>query len=289
MTVDKRRCIIVSGLSGAGKSVVLNTLEDLDYYCIDNLPVTLLRQFGAGIEDRPADIYSRVAVGIDARSPEDDLSALPDIIAELRGAGTLAELVFMEADTEVLTKRFSETRRKHPLTRDKVSLAEAINRERSVLGGLAETADLRIDTSRTSVHELRELVRNRIAERQAGGLAIQLLSFGYKHGTPRDADFVFDVRCLPNPHWQKELRRYSGLDRPVIEYLEEQQAALDMLADLRRFLNRWIPEFEKENRSYLSIAVGCTGGHHRSVYMVEQLAAGLREGGCQILVRHRDL
>ena len=258
------RCIIVSGLSGAGKSVVLNTLEDLNFYCIDNLPISLLDQFARQLNDahtRPAPL---VAIGIDARNPEDHLRTLPAGLDELRRLGILTELVFVEANSEILTSRFSETRRKHPLSSSSRSLSDAIEKERRLLSALAEIADLRIDTSRTAVHELRDLVRSRIAERPVAELSLQFVSFGYKHGTPHDADFVFDVRCLPNPHWIKELRKYSGRDAPVIEFLQAQPGVAGMEADLCRFLETWVPRFESENRSYLCVAIGCTGGHHRS-------------------------
>ena len=283
-----KRCIIVTGLSGAGKSVVLNTLEDLDFYCIDNLPIRLLDQFAVQLNEgaRPAPL---VAIGIDARSPEEDLHALPDGIDALRRQGVLTELVFVEADNEVLTSRFSETRRKHPLSSNRRALSDAIEKERELMNALAEIADLRIDTSRTAVHDLREFVRSRIARRAVASLSLQFESFGYKHGTPRDADFVFDVRCLPNPHWVRELRKHSGRDAPVIEFLEAQPGVAEMEADLCAFLETWVPRFEAENRSYLCVAVGCTGGHHRSVYLVERLAAHFRARGRDILVKHRDL
>jgi UPF0042 nucleotide-binding protein len=281
--------VIVSGLSGAGKSVVLNTLEDLEFYCIDNLPVGLLARLGDEAKAGAGGLPPRVAAGVDARSPEPALRALPQTLAALREDGVLTEVVFLEANEDVLTKRFSETRRRHPLSSAKVPLPDAIRRERLLMGAVSEIADLHIDTSFTAVHELRDLVRDRIARRESGAISIQFISFGYKHGTPRDADFVFDVRCLPNPHWRKELRKFSGRERPVVDFLLGEDVVRRMLSDLKKFLDAWIPRFEAENRSYMCIAVGCTGGHHRSVFLVEQLATHLRRGGRQIIVRHRDL
>ncbi|MBI2970593.1 MAG: RNase adapter RapZ, partial [Gammaproteobacteria bacterium] len=217
------------------------------------------------------------------------LSSLPQNLERLRHEGVPAEVVFMEANDEVLTKRFSETRRRHPLSSDSVALPDAIVKERVLLSALSDMADLRIDTSFTAVHELRDLVHKRIAMRAAGSLSMQFVSFGYKHGTPRDADFVFDVRCLPNPHWDKELRKHSGKDPEVVDFLMSQPGAVKMADDLKAFLDEWVPRFEAENRSYLCIAVGCTGGHHRSVFIVEQLARHFQAQGRQILVKHRDL
>jgi UPF0042 nucleotide-binding protein len=284
-----RRFLIVSGLSGAGKSVVLNTLEDLEFYCIDNLPVNLLERLGDEARSGAGGLPRNVAAGVDARSPEAALRALPETLETMRAEGVLTEVVFVEANDDVLTKRFSETRRRHPLSSARVALPDAIRTERRLMGPVSELADLRIDTSFTAVHELRDLVRERVARRASAEISIQLISFGYKHGTPRDADFVFDVRCLPNPHWDRELRKFSGREQPVVDFLLAQDLVRRMLEDLKRFLDRWIPRFEAENRSYMCIAIGCTGGHHRSVFLIEQLAAHLRRGGRQIIVKHRDL
>ena len=284
----ERRLVVVSGSSGAGKSVVLNALEDLDYYCIDNLPITLLSEIPRHI-DSDNSTMEKIAAGIDARSMLNGIDSLEACIDGLRDAGIETEIVFLDADDEVLTKRFSETRRKHPLTSESLSLADAIKAERKLLGKLSEIAALHVDTSYTTVHELRETVRRRIARENLRSLSIQLLSFGFKHGTPRDADFIFDVRCLPNPHWDKNLRPLSGLDQAVIDYLDKQDAVTSMIKDIADFLGRWIPLFSAENRSYLTIAVGCTGGHHRSVYIIEKLAGLLDNNNDQFLIGHRDL
>lgn len=289
MPARTRRVIIISGLSGAGKTVALNTLEDLDYYCIDNLPASLVGYIVERLEQGNPLFANRIALGIDARNPEQELNGLPDAIRGLREHGINTELVFIEATEDVLTERFSETRRKHPLSSPTVSLTDAIKKERVLMGTLSEYADLRIDTSRMQLHELRELVRERIAQRPIHALSLQFMSFGYKHGVPRDADFVFDARCLPNPHWDHDLRHRSGRDAAVIKFLDDQPMAREMLDHIRSFLEYWVPHFEADNRSYLSVAVGCTGGQHRSVYLVERLAESFRDKGKQVLIRHRDV
>lgn len=289
MVEKERRLIIVSGLSGAGKTVVLNTLEDLSYYTIDNLPTSLLNILIKQFSEEDNKLAKQIAIGIDARNNLDDLSFLPKTVMSLIEQHISTELIFIEANDDVLTKRFSETRRKHPLSSDAVSLSDAIKQERHAISALSETADLRIDTSHMQLHELREIVRERIARREIATLSLQIMSFGYKNGIPKDSDFVFDLRCLPNPYWKKNLRQYTGKDQPIIDFLSKQNIVEQMLKDLRVFLDRWIPEFEADNRSYLSIAFGCTGGHHRSVFMAEQLATEFKESGKQVILRHRDI
>lgn len=284
-----RRLIIVSGLSGAGKSLVLNTLEDQGYYCIDNLPVSLFNQMAGLLIDPGSGFPFKVGVGIDARSPAAELGSLPESIERLRNQGVSIEMVFMDANKEVLTMRFSETRRKHPLSRDNISLPDAIDKETEILSVLSDIADLKIDTSFTTVHGLRQLICERMVERPEHIISMQFVSFGYKHGVPHDADFLFDVRCLPNPHWEKHLRPLTGRDREVIEFLRQHDSVNRMYDDIRRFLEEWIPCFEQENRSYLCIGIGCTGGHHRSVYLVEQLSEYFKGKGLHVVVRHRDL
>ena len=289
MSEQERRLIVVSGLSGAGKSVVLHTLEDLDFYSIDNLPVSLLEPLIQSFDNPPQDFPRQFAVGMDARNPQTGLSALIKRLAALRLAGISTEIIFMEADSAVLTKRFSETRRKHTLSAKDTPLSDAISKERALLAVLSDAADLHIDTSYTAVHELRRLVFERIAKRTRHSLSLQLLSFGYKHGTPKDADFIFDVRCLPNPHWEKGLRKYSGKDRPVIEFLQQSSQVQEMQDNIRDFLQRWLPHFAEDNRSYLTVAIGCTGGCHRSVFMAEQLAGHFQGRQISLTIRHRDL
>ncbi|PWG65210.1 RNase adapter RapZ [Sediminicurvatus halobius] len=284
--MQERRLVIISGLSGSGKSVALATLEDAGFYCIDNLPVALLEAFGAHIT---ADGQSgRYAVGIDARNRPEDLARFPEILATLEDHGIACEIVFLDAAHDTLLKRFSETRRRHPLSGPEVPLGEAITGERELLMPLLERADLTLDTTHTTVHQLRDIVRDRLA-RAPHSLSLLLESFGYKHGTPPDADFVFDARCLPNPHWQPDLRPLTGRDPAVAEYLGASELVGDYLEHVGAFLSHWLPAFRRENRSYLTIAIGCTGGQHRSVYLAEHLARRFREEGVAVTVRHREL
>ena len=282
------KLVIVSGLSGSGKSIVLHSLEDLGFYCIDNLPLSLLPSFAAQISSSPRRNYEHAAVGIDARNLTDDFDSFSDVLAEIRSHGLECEIIFLQADDATLIKRFSETRRKHPLTRSGTSLAEAIGRERKLLSSLAVNADWCIDTSRTNVHQLRDLVRERMLK-ESRSLTLTFMSFGFKHGIPVDADFVFDVRCLPNPHWVPQLRAQTGLDREVREFLEQQALVGEMFADLSAFIERWMPRFEADNRSYMTIAIGCTGGQHRSVYLSSRLAEHFADSELEVLVRHREL
>jgi UPF0042 nucleotide-binding protein len=281
--------VVVTGLSGSGKSVALNTLEDLGFYCIDNLPSFLLESLADALIGKHAPRFQETAVGIDARNPAEDLRGVPPVVRRLREAGIAAEVVFLEADDDVLVQRFSETRRRHPLTNAETGLGQAIRREREMLEPFLSSADLRIDTTRTNLHDLRDLMRRRVAERPRGEMSILFESFGFKRGAPRDADLVFDARCLPNPHWQPHLRPLTGRDAEVAGFLERDPRVPDLLEDITRFLERWIPCFRDEGRSYLTVAVGCTGGQHRSVYLVERLAAHFRAREPRVLLIHREL
>lgn len=283
------RLVIVSGLSGSGKSVALHTLEDLDYYCIDNLPIGLLEPFAQQLLDNPSPGQENAAVGIDARNQSHELQHFPEIVRRLRDRGIRCEIIYLQADDETLLKRFSETRRKHPLSRADVPLADAIRQERSLLEPISANASLHIDTTRTNIHQLRDLVQERVAGKTDGALSLLFKSFGFKHGVPEDADFVFDVRCLPNPHWEAHLRPQTGLDREVAEYLDAQPMVDGMFDAIRTFLDTWIPCFESENRSYLTVALGCTGGQHRSVYLARRLGEHFRQRYPSVLVRHREL
>lgn len=283
------RIIIVSGLSGSGKSIALQTLEDLDYYCVDNLPLELLKPFVREILARENGLQRTTAVGIDARNFRDELVRFPEFIAELRQSGLAVEILFLQATDEILLKRYSETRRKHPLSLEGVPLLEAIRRERRLLEPIAAHADLIIDTSHTNIHELRQLLRNRLHDTPLGSVSILFQSFGFKHGIPADADFVFDVRCLPNPHWEPLLRPLTGLDAKVIGFLVDQPDVVQMIEDLRQFLETWIPRFEIGSRSYLTVAIGCTGGRHRSVYIAEVLARHFAQKRRNVMTRHREL
>ncbi|HLQ86839.1 MAG TPA: RNase adapter RapZ [Salinisphaeraceae bacterium] len=282
------RLIVVSGLAGAGKTVVLNMLEDLGYYCIDNLPMELLRDASVATLNRQGLDFDRLAVGIDARARAAEIEAFGQRIDSLRANGIDTRVIYLHASDEVILRRYSETRRKHPLTNRQTTLADAIAMDRRLMKPVAKHADTSIDTSATNIHQLRDLIRNSINAR-AGELSILLQSFGFKHGVPQAVDFVFDVRCLPNPHWVPELRPYTGRQQPVIEYLEKQPQTGEMLADIDGFLARWLPEFKRENRAYIMIAIGCTGGRHRSVYLVEQLAERLRKTHPHVLVRHNEI
>ncbi len=286
---EDMRLIIISGLSGSGKSVALHALEDLGYYCIDNMPAALLQpllQEVSRIDERSP---VRVAVGVDARNRQQDLESLPALIDELRRGGVQTDLLFLQASDDILLKRYSETRRRHPLDRDGMELRAAIEEERELLGQVINAADLVIDTSRTSAYELADAIRQRVAPRERNMLSILIQSFGYKHGIPADADFVFDLRCLPNPYWQHELRALTGHDEPVGRFLDAQPAFVRMFDDILAFLLRWIPEYVGFDRAYLTIAIGCTGGQHRSVYMAEKLANALKDHHEPVLTRHNEI
>jgi UPF0042 nucleotide-binding protein len=289
MATSPRRLIVVTGLSGAGKTVVLNALEDMDFFCIDNLPIGLLMEFLRQGQDPNQSLYQKMAIGIDARNPQDILWKFPELLKQMSSCEMSTELVFVEAAEDALIKRFSETRRKHPLSKDGLSLRDAIREERQLLGPLLDQADIRIDTTHSHVHQLRDLVRERVAKRAVSTLSLQLISFGYKNGVPHDADFVFDSRCLPNPYWEPSLRDHTGHDPSVIDFLEGSPLVREMVRHISGFLDAWVPRFEADNRSYLTVAVGCTGGHHRSVYLVEQLRAHFAAQGKGILVTHRDI
>ncbi len=286
---DTRRFLIVSGLSGAGKSIALHTLEDAGFYCVDNLPVGILPDFARFIAEQNQAHFDKVAVGIDARNQPDALASLPAVLDTLGGDTARVELIFVDASDETLLRRFSETRRKHPLSSEQRPLADAIALERSLLDPLATRADIRIDTTRTNIHEFRAVIRELITKRPAGGLALQFQSFGFKNGVPSDADFVFDVRCLPNPYWDVQLRDLSGRDRPVRDYLDGATMAQRLADDIGRFLETWVEQFEEVNRTYLTIAFGCTGGRHRSVYMAERMARDFAARGKRAVISHRDL
>ncbi|HLA74466.1 MAG TPA: RNase adapter RapZ [Gammaproteobacteria bacterium] len=283
------KLIIISGLSGSGKSTALQALEDLSYYCIDNLPVGLLPAFATQMINASQQLYKNAAVCIDARNLTDDLQRFPQVLDELRGSGVHCEVFFLAADDKALLKRFSETRRKHPLTRSDLPLAEAIAHERRLLEPVAAKSDVHLDTSNLNVHQLREMVRKRVEATATTGMTLLFQSFGYKKGIPADADFVFDVRCLPNPHWELELRALNGQDAAVASYLEGLAPVRQMFADIKTFLETWIPFFEADNRSYMTIALGCTGGQHRSVYLAKLLADYFRQKRDNVLVRHREL
>jgi UPF0042 nucleotide-binding protein len=286
---QRRRLIIVSGLSGAGKTVVLHALEDHGFYCVDNLPLAFLARFIIALEFEQTVASDQIAVGIDARNQSGDIAELPSLLATSNDYSIDIELVFVTASDETLIKRFSETRRRHPLTGARTTLPQAIVAERVLLEPLLERADLVVDTSSMHLHQLRAMVRERVVGREVGSLSLQVMSFGFKHGVPPDADFVFDVRCLPNPHWDATLRDLPGTSAPVAEFLEASERVPDMVEDITRFCADWIGDFDQSDRAYLTVAIGCTGGRHRSVYVAERVAARFSAQARAVILSHRDL
>lgn len=283
------RVIIVSGLSGSGKTIALQTLEDLDYYCVDNLPFKLIRPLAREMLSAGAALPPTVAVGIDARNFLDALERFPDILTELRVDGLSVEVLFLQAADEILLKRYGETRRRHPLSVEGAPLQDAIREERRLLEPIVAHADLIVDTSEINIYQLRELIRARVHDTPREAMSLLFESFGFKNGVPADADFVFDVRCLPNPHWEPQLRALTGLDPPVIDFLERHPEVAAMVAELRGFLENWLPRFEASDRSYLTVAIGCTGGQHRSVFIAAALARYFAALRSHVMLRHREL
>jgi len=279
---------IVSGLSGSGKTIALQALEDLGFYCIDNLPAALLPNLAEQMQPATAGALQKAAVGIDARNRA-FLADMPKNLERLRTLGIAYRIIYLEAEEPILVRRFQQTRRPHPMLDEKTSLPEAIHLEKQLLEPLSFAAALRVDTTHTTPHELRAHIRDFARGEETTGLTLLIESFGYKHGTPLDADFVFDVRCLPNPYWQEELRRHTGLDEPVVRFLEQYDEVNALYDDIREFLERWLPRFEREDRSYLTVALGCTGGQHRSVYLANRLSRELESQGMKIQLRHREL
>ncbi|HED32606.1 MAG TPA: RNase adapter RapZ [Gammaproteobacteria bacterium] len=283
------KLIIISGLSGSGKTVALHTLEDEGFYCVDNLPLGLLTDFTKQVTNRQVQIYDQIAVGIDARSGASDLKQFSQIIQNIKSAAIDLEVIYFQADINELIKRFSDTRRRHPLTRKGIPLAEAIDIERNLLSPIAQQADLSLDTTHTNVHQLRNLIKSRVIARPSQELAILIQSFGFKYSLPSDSDFVFDVRCLPNPHWEPLLRPLTGQDIEVQSFLKDQQDVIDMISQIKDMMTFWIPRFAEQNRYYLTISIGCTGGQHRSVYIAEQLNKHFCSLLSGVSLRHREL
>ncbi|WP_225771866.1 RNase adapter RapZ [Pseudomonas sp. Marseille-Q5115] len=283
------RLIIVSGRSGSGKSTALDVLEDNGFYCIDNLPAGLLPELAERAIIHTELAQPLVAVSIDARNLPSHLSRFPELLEEVREKHIQCDVLFLDADEETLLKRFSETRRRHPLTSANRSLAEAIRVESDLLGPISDLADLKINTTHLNLYQLRDTLKVRLLNKPDVGTAFLLESFGFKRGMPVDADLVFDVRCLPNPYWKPELREHSGLEQPVIDYLATQPDVEEMFQDISAYLLKWLPRFAASNRAYVTVAIGCTGGHHRSVYLTERLGALLQRTLKNVQVRHRDL
>ena len=284
------RLVIVSGLSGSGKSVAINTLEDDDFYCIDNLPLSMLLTCIENLASTSNNFYEKIAIGVDARNVSQEIDTFPNIINQLRNKNIKGELIYLEADEETLIQRYSETRRKHPLTKDGLPLVEAIKMEKQILSEVVLLADLRVDTTATNVRQLRSIITEQVCKKTSVKLTILLQSFGYKLGVPNDSNYVFDVRCLPNPYWEQKLRKLSGHDPEVVEFLQSHDEVTQMLDSISNFIEMWLPQFVNENRSYLSISIGCTGGQHRSVYIAESLADRFKKfKDKQVSVRHRDI
>jgi UPF0042 nucleotide-binding protein len=280
------KLIIISGRSGSGKSTALRALEDAGFSCIDNFPVELLSSLVSNTLADSTRSEVSYAVCVDARSR--NLDTFPEFYASIDPALVDCEVIFLDALTGTLVKRFSETRRRHPLTDDSTDLLQAIESEKGLLANISNLADLVLDTTLMRGSELVEVVRKQIAVERNPGISVLFRSFGYKFGVPVDADLVFDIRCLPNPYWIEELRPLSGLEQPVIDYLASQQQVREMQDDITGFLERWVPRFEADNRAYMTVAVGCTGGRHRSVYLAERLREHFAGRFGSVLVRHRE-
>ena len=279
-----KKLVILSGRSGSGKTIALHALEDQEFYCIDNLPLSMM----VDLVDKLSQHHDQLAVSIDARAVPDDLADFDSVYQQLKQSSYDTEVIFLDADDATLLKRFSETRRRHPLTQSGLSLREAISKETALLESIRLAADLNIDSSILNVHQLRDMISSRV-NNQESSLDLMFISFGFKHGIPSDADFVFDARCLPNPYWDESLRAMSGKDKPVQEYLADNGRVQEFFWQIKVFLHTWLPRFETDNRSYLTVAIGCTGGQHRSVYMAESLAEHFRAEHAKVTVRHREL
>lgn len=280
------RFLVISGRSGSGKSSALHLLEDEGFTCIDNIPVTLLPSLITYIKKEQ---QRKFAIGIDARNIDGNLSQISGMLRDSGIPEADIQVLYLDTQTEVLLKRFSETRRKHPLSDAKTGLSEALDKERDILVPMVDIADIIIDTSSLNLHQLRSTIRRLVVGTETQSMAIMVVSFGFKYGAPTDADFVFDVRSLPNPHWEPSLRLKTGLEKEVKAYLSEQARVASMIDDIATFLEKWIPSFQQNNRSYLTIAIGCTGGMHRSVYISECLCERLKKPFINVQVRHRQL
>lgn len=284
------RLTIVTGLSGSGKSVALHTLEDEGFYCIDNLPSSMVHELLDKVLAEKDKLFEKLAIGIDMRgehsTPDEFLNVLQALHAR---SDVQTDVLFLDTARTTLSTRFSETRRRHPLSSKDVPLMNAIDREIELLAGVKNEADLVIDTSLLNLHQLRDIISSDVLGKSSTGLALIFQSFGFKHGQPTSTDFMFDVRCLPNPYWEPSLREHTGRDEPIIDFLGEQVHVQEMFSDIQSFVERWLPRFEVENRAYLTVSVGCTGGRHRSVYLCEMLAAHFNSKRENVSLRHREL
>ncbi len=282
------KLVVISGRSGSGKTTAIHVLEDIGFYCVDNLPVTLLKQLISELAKRTDPKINQVAIGIDARNTVAQLEKLPNVLNELSNEGFDIRVIYLDAEDESLFKRFSETRRRHPVSNDSNTLKEAIERERDMLTPVAASASLIIDTSQLTLHDLRDRIIAEVGVKNES-MMILFQSFGFKNGVPSDADMVFDVRCLPNPHWVAALRGQTGLDEEVQSFLSGHDTVNKMIQDITVFLQAWLPAFAANNRSYTTIAIGCTGGQHRSVYVTDQVAKHFKATVSSVQTRHREL
>lgn len=282
------KLIIISGRSGSGKTSALHTFEDEGFYCVDNLPASMLSQLPDTLKGHHSE-PPRIAVSIDVRNLPGALDNFSEFLASLRSKGIDCQVLYLDTDSEKLVSRYSSTRRKHPLSNDQVSLREAIEIEKKLLKPVQIEADLNIDTTPLSVHQIRDLIKQEYCGDENSGMAVLFQSFGFKNGVPSDADFIFDVRCLPNPFWDESLRSHTGLDEPVIDFLKDDLNVVDMVTDISTFVEKWLPRFESAQRCYMTIAVGCTGGKHRSVYICKTLGELFISKLDRVQVRHREL
>lgn len=279
---------IISGTSGSGKTIALQVLEDLGFYCIDNLPASLVPEMAARVLGNKT-THHNCAISIDSRN-QDFIGDLKESFESLKSFQIETRVIFVDADDQTLLKRYSETRRKHPLSDESTSLIEAIHKERDILQHLAKIADRKIDTSKTTPHELRSIIRDDSEQNSEHSLTLLFQSFGFKYGNPSDVDFMFDVRCLPNPHWDPELKPLTGLDQAVRDFLNDKSVCTEMYQQIRNFVEHWLPHFINDNRNYITVGIGCTGGQHRSVYLTTLLQQHfVRHKNIQTLVRHREL
>jgi UPF0042 nucleotide-binding protein len=283
------KLVVVSGMSGAGKTVALKQYEDLGYNCIDNLPLALVEPVVTRGLKAKDERYARLALGIDARESPREIKKFPKYLERLRSRGVETRVLFLRADDATLLRRYSETRRRHPLSGEQRSLSEAIALERALLEPISSLADATLDTTGKNLHELREEILGQVPGGGSGKLSVLFLSFGYKNGVPDDADYVFDVRCLPNPHWEPTLRKLTGRDAATVAWLERHPDVDRMFREIQQFLEHWLPEFHRQDRAYLTVAIGCTGGQHRSVYLAEKLGAAFKGRFDNSAVRHREL
>lgn len=289
MNAETMKLVIISGRSGSGKSTALHVLEDLGYYCIDNIPGGLLPALIEEMQQHQNEGRRQVAISVDARNLPANLKRFPDIIKSIDNTAIDYSIAYLDADDQSILTRFSSTRRKHPLSDESTSLEEAIRMESELLDPIATLADLKIDTTHLNLHQLRDIVTQKVARQSSTNLALMFESFGFKRGVPADADLVFDVRCLPNPHWDANLREHNGTDSEIIAFFENHPIVEEMFDDICGYLEKWLPCFEANNRSYMTVAIGCTGGQHRSVYLAERLAKKFNQPASNVQVRHREL